>query len=321
MTCPRASFVVLLLSAAGALMGCSELDPTDSGASAPADDLEVFATAPDVAGCVPGALTPEYQQRIVRRVNQLRLLHELPPVAIRTAEQAPAQAAALVAVANATLSHGLLPSAFCYTSEAARSSAESLLFLSAGNQVGNVRDPDRFLADWLRDADIANLGHRRWLLDPFVNEVAFGFVQGEPLVPFPYKPVVGAVLHVVDESAEVDLTYWPSEMVAYPYGVYPSELFDKSWLSSFSVVADRSQRLGSVDRVSFASAKVVVSDATGAVLSVRDVSGAYDLTGLPNVLTWRTDGLSDGVAYKVKIENVEVDQASRDFEYGFTLVP
>lgn len=302
------------------LAGCEELGLKDEGSSSSGDDLAIFATAPDVGACAPGALTSEYQKRILGRVNQIRLHHELPTIRFAKAEAPAAQAAALVAVANAKLSHSPSPSAFCYSDAAAESSSESLLFLSAGNQVGNVRDPDRFLADWLRDSDVWSLGHRRWLLDPFVSEMAFGFVQGKPHVDFPYQPVVGAALHVVDD-ADVDLSGWPSDFVAYPYGIYPAGFVDDDWLLSFSVVADKSKRLGSVERVSFATTSVTVGEASGAVLAVHDVQGAYDLTGLPNVLTWRVDGLTAGVPYTVRVSGVEVDQAPRDYEYEFLLVP
>lgn len=304
-----------------ALLGCDTLNPTDAGSDqGVTDDLVLFSAAPDVGACVPGALTPEYQARVVRRINQLRRHHELPDVVISKDELAAAQEVALVAVANAKLTHSLPANAFCNSPEATKSSAESLLFLSAGNQVGNVRDPDRFLGDWLRDVDVPSLGHRRWLLDPFVSEVAFGFVQGKPKVDFPYQPVVGAALHVVDEK-DVDLTWWASDFVAYPFGLYPAAFVDKSWLLSFSVVADRSQRLGSVDRVSFAKAEVKVTDEAGTAHAVADLRGAYDLTGVPNALSWRTEGLTNGVKYVVNVTGVTVDEQARDFEYWFLLMP
>lgn len=303
-----------------ALLGCDELSPADEGTSGAEDEIALYSTPPDVGACAAGELTPEYQERIVRRVNQIRLLHELPPVAISQSQGPAAQAAALLAVANAELSHSPSPSAFCYSPEAAEASSESLLFLSAGNQVGNVRDPDRFLGDWLRDAEVASLGHRRWLLDPFVAEVAFGFVQGEPKVDFPYSPVVGAALHVVDDR-DVDLSWWPSDFVAYPFGLYPAGFVDRDWLFSFSVVADKSQRLGSVSKVSFSAATVEVTTESDIALGVSGVSASYDLIGLPNVLTWRTDGVVNGERYTVHVGGVTVDGTVRDFEYEFLLVP
>lgn len=311
---------VLLLAALAAASGCEALDPGSDSAESAGTPVVVFATSPDVGACVPGTLSEAYQASIIARLNQIRLLHELPPVTLASAEVAPAQAAALAIVANAQLSHGLSSNAFCYSSEAARSSSESLLFMSAGNQVGDVGDPDRFLVDWLRDTDVGNLGHRRWLLDPFLAEVAFGFVKGDPRVSFPYSPVVGAALDVKDDR-EIDLGWWVNDFVAHPYGLFPSSFFDKSWLLSFSLVVDKTKRLGSVDRVSFDAASVTVTDPTGAALAVADVQGRYDLMGVPNVLTWRVDGLADGVRYQVQVAGVSVDGAPRDYEYELVLVP
>lgn len=303
-----------------ALFGCDELDPSDEGTASTANQTPLFATNPDVSTCTAGVLTDEYETSIVDRLNQIRLLHELPPVTIAEHELGPAQEAALVIVANATTSHGISSDAFCFTTEAARSSSESLLFLSAGNQVGNVHDPDRFLADWLRDAGIPSLGHRRWLIDPFLSEVAFGFVQGEPRVSFQFSPVVGAALDIDDEN-EIDLSWWVNDFVAYPYGVYPSSFFDKSWVLSFSVIADKTTRLGSVDRVGLDSASVTVADASGAALAVTDVASHYELMGVPNALTWRVSGLKDGDRYDVHVAGVTVDGESREYEYDFVLMP
>lgn len=303
-----------------ALWGCDELDPSDEDSSNTANQTPLFADAPDVATCTPGTLTDEYEERIVDRLNQIRLLHELPPVTIAKDERAPTQEAALVIVANATTSHGISSDAFCYSGEAARSSSESLLFLSAGNEVGDVHNPDRFLADWLRDVEIPSLGHRRWLIDPFLSEVAFGFVQGEPRVTFPYSPAVGAALDI-DDKKEIDLGWWVNDFVAYPYGVYPSSFFDKGWVLSFSVIADKATRLGSVDRVDLDAVTVTVTDASGAALVVTDLVSHYELMGVPNALTWRVDGLKDGNRYDVRIAGVMVDDAPRDYEYDFVLMP
>ena len=312
--------VVPLLAMLVATWGCDALDQLSDPSESEKTHSPVFDTSPDVGACVPGTLTDAYEQGFVERLNQIRLLHQLPPVTLASAERASAQAAALAIVANAKVSHGLGSGAFCYTSEAARSSSESLLFMSAGNQVGDIGNPDRFLGDWLRDVDVGNLGHRRWLLDPFLAEVAFGLVQGEPRVSFPYSPVVGAALDVKDDR-EIDLSHWVNDFVAHPYGEYPSTFFDKSWLLSFSVVVDKTQRLGSVDRVAFESASVVLTDPSGAGLTVTDVQGRYDLMGLPNVLTWRVSGLEDGVKYDVRIAGVTVDGVPRDYEYELVLVP
>jgi hypothetical protein len=301
-------------------MGCDPLDGGDEGSSSSADDIAIWSSEPDVGACVSGSLTPEYQQRIVGRLNQLRLLHELPLVTIGATDREATQEAALLAVANAELTHHPSTDAFCYSADAGQASADSLLFLTAGNQVGNIRDPDRFFVDWLLDVDVPSLGHRRWLLDPFLSEVTFGLVQGTPHVDFPYKPVVGAALDVVG-GADVDLGWWPNDFVAYPYGLYPAEFVDDGWLFSFSVIADHTTRLGSVDKVSFEGASVEITDDAGGALGVRDIFGAYDLTGVPNALSFRVDGVKLGVSYDVKVAGVTVDGEPREYEYDFLLMP
>lgn len=43
--------------------------------------------------------------------------------------------------------------------------------------------------------------------------------------------------------------------------------------------------------------------------------------GVPNVLTWRVNGLNDGATYTVRVTGVLVDESPRDFEYEFVLLP
>jgi hypothetical protein len=316
----RALLLALSLLALPALSGCDDLAPGDEGSSSNGGDgTPIFATEPDIASCTPGTLTDAYQEKIVDRLNEIRLLHQLPPVTIAESERAPAQEAALVIVANAQTSHGIGSDAFCYSSEAARSSSESLLFLSAGNQVGDIRNPDRFLADWLRDVNIPSLGHRRWLIDPFLAEVAFGFVSGKPRVAFPYSPAVGAALDI-DDGEDVDLSFWVNDFVAYPHGLYPTGFFDKDWVLSFSVVADKTTRLGSVDRVNLDLASISVTNAAGAALPVTDIVSHYELMGVPNALTWRVTGLVDGEHYAVTITGITVDGEPKDYAYDFVLL-
>lgn len=313
------AFTALLLS------GCA--NDSNPNADAPKGTDGIFEIEPDVPNCEPGKLSMDYQKRFVRRFNQIRAQHELPPVAITESELEPTQEAALAIVANAQISHGTSPNSLCYTEEANRSSIESLLLVSAGNEVGDPQDPDRVLRAWLQDLTQQDLGHRRWMLDPFVVKVAYGFVMGEAQVEFQYSPVIGATLDVID-NVEPNIDGSP-DFVAYPYELYPSHLFAKEGDFSFSVIPDLSGRLVNAGKVSFVNASVTVQK-DGEPMTVTnqrfyethvmgDIAIGDKIIGVPNVLIWKVGGLEDNTRYTVTIADVLVEGESRDYEYTFTL--
>lgn len=49
--------------------------------------------------------------------------------------------------------------------------------LTAGNGVGVIGDPARYIDTWLVDEGTWTVGHRRFLLDPFLETVTFGLVD------------------------------------------------------------------------------------------------------------------------------------------------
>lgn len=69
---------------------------------------QLYAEQPDVATCNPGRLSPEAAQFMIDRLNFLRLRHLLPPVRLDPVLLNRAQQAALMQVADNTLSHNPL---------------------------------------------------------------------------------------------------------------------------------------------------------------------------------------------------------------------
>lgn len=306
----------------------------DSGSAnpntnAPTGVEGIFEEAPDVPNCVPGKLSMQYQKRFVRRLNQIRAQHQLPPVAITESELGPAQEAALAIVANARIGHGMPRNSICFTEEANRSSIESLLLISAGNEVGDPQDPDRVLRAWMQDIGEQDLGHRRWILDPFVNQVAYGFVMGEAQVEFEFSPVIGATLHVID-MVEPDVTGNAPDFVGFPQGLYPSTFVGKEGDLSFSVIPDKTGRLVNAGKVTFVDTTVEMKDGEKSMTvsgerffeshPMGDISiGGNPVIGVPNVMLWRVEGLQDNVPYTVIVKDVMVEGELRDYEYEFTL--
>ena len=320
----RMSRAVSLVSCVVALsaFGCDDLTGGGSsdrpdGASGSGDE-PLFEVAPDTSTCEPGVLSSELKHHVLVSLNALRARHGLLPVRYEPGHDEAVQAAALLFVANARLSHDPSPSAHCYSEDARRGAAASNSILTAGSEVGDVTDPARYLGEWMIDRGVAGLGHRRLLLDPFLEHVAFGMVQGEPLVDdIPYRPVMGAALLVVNEE-QPSLLLTDLELVAYPYEDYPAELFALDAALSFSVFASPFGYAPNRE-VSYERAAIEVR-AGGTALPVHSISASTTPEGLPNVVQWRVDGLEHGVRYDVSIDGVVVAGETRSYEYGFTVV-
>ncbi len=318
---PRPRRVPFLLVAILVLWGCENpfetggRDRPDGAASVPRDEL--FDVPPDTSTCEPGVLSAEFKARVLAYLNEVRELHGLPRLRYDWEDDELVQAAALIFVANARLSHNPHESFHCYSDEGRLGAETSNTLLTAGNEVGDMGDPARYIDEWMIDRSVANLGHRRFLLDPFMEKVSFGMVTGEPLVELPYRPVVGAALKVVAEE-QPSLLLTDLEIIAYPYGEYPANLFALDAALSFSVFASRFGYAPNRE-VSYEAASITVR-AGGTELPVHSIESSNTVEGLPNIVQWRVDGLERGVRHDVSIDDVMVFGEPRSYEYTFTVV-
>lgn len=128
----------------------------------------------NVAACNAGALSADYQNALLRRINWFRAMAGVPAsVVFDSGFSAKAQQAALMMAANNALSHTPSTSWSCYTAEGAQAAGNSVLFL------GQSIDPT--VDSYINDPGEGNyfLGHRRWLLYPQTQTMgAGGIVPG-----------------------------------------------------------------------------------------------------------------------------------------------
>ncbi|MBZ0119295.1 MAG: CAP domain-containing protein [Sandaracinaceae bacterium] len=276
----------------------------------------VYTIEPDVSECEPGELSEGTRAALLQYVNRIREMHALAPVEYAYQDDPLAQASALWVVANARTSHTPQPGTHCHSDLAVEGAVRSLLFMAAGNQVGVVGDPARYIDAWMIDADTPSLGHRRFLLDPFLGTVAFGLVDGEPRVEFQFRPVVGAALRVVEDTLPSLVLSAPS-FVAYPYGDYPTNVFPPDAVLSFSAVPSRFG-YGPNQNVDYSMVRISVRDAESE-LPVSSIASLNSAEGIPNLVSWRVEGLAADTQYDVRLENVLVFGAPRSYEYQFRL--
>jgi uncharacterized protein YkwD len=259
-----------------------------------------FKKTPAQGNCFEGELAAETKTNVLNFLNYIRELHGLQPVVYSAKDDIAAQKGAFIIAVNGGLTHDPPKSWKCWSKEGHSG-------CSTSNIIGGTNapfTPCEAVRYWLIDAGTEGLGHRRWLLDPFLKTIAYGHVETSGRY--------GATLKVIgneEQAAAVDY-------VAYPYHEYPALLIDMNWYLSFSVVQDRKNAWnnGSVD---FSSAAVTMTAESGNKLKVTAVAHDNQGFGVPNLLVWKVKGLEKGTRYTVNVRNVKTGTGKRDYEYWF----
>lgn len=296
------------------------------GSTEPANGAEfyssiatLYSVQPDLSTCRAGTLKPEVGARVLAVLNNIRAFHRLPPVSYASGDEANVMQSALMQAANGSLSHTPPSSWNCFTSAGSTASAQSNLYIGLGNGLNYTRNDD-IVIGWLTDIDnvvIDSVGHRRWLLYPFLSTVSYGRVAGR----YQLSNKADAAAIKVINTTQASPASLP-DFVAYPYEDYPARYFANGALFSFGVIANKSSNFGSPNpTVNFASATIEVRERGGGTLAVSRRAFDNDGYGLPNNLQWAVAGLRTNVVYDVTISNVNVGGTARTYTYFFRIVP
>ncbi|MEH3046998.1 CAP domain-containing protein [Sphingomonas adhaesiva] len=279
----------------------------------------LYTTAPDVPNCRAGVLAASVKADVLTRLNALRAIHRLPAVTYADADEEQATQAALLMAANGKLDHFPTSTWTCYTEAGRKGAGTSNLYggLIAANLA--FYSEDAYLAGWMIETSnivANNVGHRRWMLDPFLGKISYGRVAQ---LLSDGRRTDASALKVFDFTGGVPTPGTLPAFVAYPQGDYPARYFDPAALLSFSVVADATQRGGANATVNFSGATVTVK-AGATTLAVSNIS--YDNVGygLPNNIQFNVTGLQNNVSYEVTIANVLVRGVAQSYTYTFRTV-
>lgn len=287
----------------------------------------VYAVAPDLASCRTGRLAAAEAARVLALLNDIRRLHGLGPVDWDATQEEAVMRAALLFAANGQLSH--TPSAHwrCLSVAGSLGAASSNIHLWVGSAGSLPRSSEEVLIGFLTDIgnrESGNIGHRRWMLDPFLKRVAFGRVGAR----------AGAMLHdgaalsVVEAAGGMsDLRGLPglggsarADHWAWPQGAYPARYFHPEAFLSFSAIVDLTERAANA-AVDYRGASVSVRRADGRPLVVSQLSFDHHGYGLPNSLQFKAAGIEPDVEHEVLIQGVRAAGAPRDYRYRFRIVP
>ena len=263
-----------------------------------------YAERPDVESFALGSLTDEAQSGALALVNLLRALAGLEPVALDPLYALRAQAAALTLAANDELTHA----------PARPVGMDDDLYETgfAGASMGNIA---KF--NWMRndilidgvtyfarddgDINLGRLGHRRWLLNPYMAATGFGLANAASGNSY-------VAMYAVDmENADAawDYVAWPAA------GVFPVELMRSGLAWSISLNPEIYDTLRS------APALTLTEEVSGARFHFDFASGtgdgfcllSTDRCGAGDCLIFRPDLAAAGIEEYVQnqIWTVELD--------------
>lgn len=129
-------------------------------------DVEASPWGGDPSTCTAGDLDAKAAERALRLVNVHRFLADVAPVVRVSAWTTPAQQCALIAHANAKLSHTPPPSWRCWSESAAEVSSVSL--------IANRSAPPAISAFIADPGNEQTMVHRRWLLSEEIWRIGLG---------------------------------------------------------------------------------------------------------------------------------------------------
>lgn len=294
--------------------------PTPSPTPTPAPTTWAGAAAalydvqPDAATCRPGTLKASVKADFLAKLNAIRALHQLPAVTYSEAEDAQEADSSLMMAVNKQLSHTPPTSWTCYTASGATAAGASNLIGGWGTGLG-FDSEDSYLGLWLTEGGSASIGHRRWILNPFLGKTSYGRVA---VVLPDGSRASAASMRVFNFAGGVTAPAGLPAYVAYPSGDYPARYFTLSSYLSFSVVAGTTSTFGANANVRYDRATITVTGPGGA-LAVSDVTSDNEGYGLANNVQWRVAGLQAGVTYTVTITGI-TGAPRTDYSYTFRVV-
>ena len=288
--------------------------PTPAPTSWAAAAGALYDVAPDAATCRAGTLKASVKADFLARLNAIRALHQLPAVTYSDTEDAQEADSSLMMAVNKQLSHTPPTSWTCYSASGATAAGSSNLIGGWGNGLGFDSEDD-YLGLWLTEGGSASIGHRRWILNPFLGKTSYGRVT---LVLPDGSRASAASMRVFNFTGGIAAPASVPGYVAYPSGDYPARYFSLASYLSFSVIAGTTSTFGANANVRFTNATITVTGPSG-TLAVTDVSSDNEGYGVANNIQWRVTGLQAGVRYTVRIAGVTGAPQS-EYSYTFRVV-
>jgi len=278
-----------------------------------------YDVLPDIANCNEGVLKESEKMKVLTRVNQIRAIHGLKPVVYDANYDLKAQKSALISAANDELDHEPPPGVKCYSQDGRIGAENSNLHIQwyTGN---TLPESEYTINSWMIDRNIVNVGHRRWIIDPFLKFIAFGRVDGNSSMGNNFK-VTAASIYVISNEKQ-NISDWDGDFVAYPYQNYPTAMvFDKQqnkWHFSFTAIVDKNNYWNNMN-VNWAQTTLELRDESNQLVATTIVQRNNMGYGVPNCLIFDAPTVVKERRYNVTIKNVLYQGQLRDYSYWFKI--
>ena len=279
----------------------------------------VYALDPDVASCTSGIPSDSEKKKVLDRINYLRSIHKLSPVVYDEKDDEIAAECALVIAANEQLSHTPDSSWECWSQVAYDGCSSSNIHIEmASYDISSTNSADivdGFMTEEYQ-AEPKNLGHRRWLIDPWLTHVAFGradYYDGR------YFVIGSAIKLINDDDGSDNISDSDIKFVAYPFENYPQELYNDNVMMSFTVIKDKIGRYYNGTGIDFASATIAIIDPDNKAMKVKNIAFDTQGYGVPNNLRWYAEGIKPNVKYNVTVSNIMINNNPEFYQYWFEL--
>lgn len=262
------------------------------------NDNFLYTQTPDPSICFAGSLSEAAQLRQLNTINEVRKLHQLPTVTYDNNADLEEQQAALIQRANNFLSHTPPENSLCFSQTAYDGSISSNLHLGSGGNSDPANDIIGFIDDAFNVSSLGGVGHRRALLNPFLQFTSYGQVQGASAVK-----VADFSTNSVTASNEIpDFIAFP--YLRYPYVFFSDKTSNKKTPWSLTIIEDKLS-LWANQSSFFADIELSVRQKdSGQLMLVNDLHTDTSGTGIPNNLSWMVVDWQYDTWYTVTIDNI-----------------
>ena len=300
-------------------------DSDNGHGETPDEEEDLYYLEPDIEACTSGIPSDSEKQKVLARLNYLRAIHGLPAVVYSTEGDEITAECALIIAANNTdgnnlqLSHTPPQSWDCWSQQAYDGCNSSNIHVgwAKGSDLSQ-EESSEIVDSFMRDKGVDSIGHRRWLLDPWLGHISFGradYTDGNGTF------VLGAAIKVIHDDTPDVANLLDIDFVAYPFEEYPKELYPNNQIRmSFSVLKDKMNKFGNASSINLAGTTIAIIDSTNnKTISVSDLMMDTEGMGIPNNISWLASGIEYNKKYNVTVSNIMVDNVSRLYQYWFEL--
>lgn len=258
----------------------------------------LYSQVPDADRCSAGETSSAAQVRQLKATNEIRKLHRLPAIKYDNSANIEVQQAALIQRANNFLSHTPSVNSNCYTQTGYNGSNSSNLHIGSDGNSDPADNMIGFIDDASNISSIAGVGHRRALLNPFMQLTSYGQVFGASAVK----------VSDFSNSSMADASEIP-DFIAFPYLRYPYAFFsdktsgDKTpW--NLTIIEDKSSFWANQYNFFADSELSIRQKDSGQLMQIDDLHIDTNASGVPNNLSWTVTDWQYDTWYSVTIDNI-----------------